>query len=274
MTVAAPRFTLDPRLAPGPGLRALALGQLDHAIARLARGNERDVHEARKACKRVRALLRLARPGLPSYAKENARVRDAARALSALREADVLRATARSVGLSATIGAARASPARLRAATGRAVRLLRLERRAVAEWPADAVSRATLERAFLDGYRRARRKLRRARRKPRAAVLHEYRKQVKYHRYHCEALARLWPRLAPRSAALDALGDWLGRHHDLEMLALELERHPERFPREALPAATRRLAAEQRRLGQRALRAGARHFGGGASAWFAARVVP
>lgn len=273
MITAAPRFRLDPHAPTARAVRVLALAQIDHAIDHLARGNERDIHEARKACKRVRALLRLLRPGLPGYRRENARVRDAARALASLREADALRATARSLGLGLTVTAPPPTAARLRAATGRATRLLRLQRRAAAAWPADALSRAMLDRAFLDGYRRARRDGRRAARKPQAAALHEWRKQVKYHRYHCEALARLWPQLAPRVPALDALGEWLGRHHDLEVLALQLRRRPHLLPLAALPRAERRLRAEQRRIAARALRAGARLFAEDARPWLARLVA-
>ena len=273
MIAAAPRFRLDPHLPPGRALRALALAQLDYALARLARGNERDVHEARKACKRLRAVLRLARPGLSQYHRENARVRDAGRALAALRDADVRRATARSLGLALAADPRRAGQAQVRAATRRAARLLRIEHRAVADWPADVISRAALDRAFREGYRRARRDAQRARRKPQAPQLHEWRKQVKYHRYQCEGLARLWRPLTQRVAPLEELGEMLGRHHDLEVLALELRRRPHLLPPAAAPRAARRIRAEQERLARRALRYGAHLFAEGPRAWFARETV-
>ena len=70
--------------------------QLDRAIQELTHGVEVDpveaVHEARKALKMERALLRLARSSLkPALRRrENAAVRDAAARLSGVRDADVM----------------------------------------------------------------------------------------------------------------------------------------------------------------------------------------
>jgi hypothetical protein len=54
--------------------------------------NDSDIHEARKVLKKARASLRLIRPGLKdrTYRLENNALRDAARPLSALRDAKVL----------------------------------------------------------------------------------------------------------------------------------------------------------------------------------------
>lgn len=273
MTPAAPRFRLDPRLPAPRAIQRLAQTQLDHALASLARGDERGIHEARKAGKRLRALLRLARPALGTgYRVQNLRLRDAGRALAALREADALRATARSLGLGLAVAPPPRASARPRA-IARADRLLRAQRRAQAGWPADAPARGDLDPALIEGYRRARRCGREARRHARAATLHEWRKQVKHHRFQCEAAAALWPRLQRRVRALEELGELLGRHHDVEALATELQRHPQRLGgRQAVAAAARRLRREQHRVATRALRAGERLFRRGARAWFAHEV--
>ena len=69
--------------------------QLDQAIRELSEGIGEDpvraVHDARKAIKKERSLLRLARGAMPSAQRrrENATLRDAARALSGVRDADV-----------------------------------------------------------------------------------------------------------------------------------------------------------------------------------------
>jgi CHAD domain-containing protein len=269
VTSAAPRFRLNTRQPTARALGRLALEQVAHALAGARRADARGIHEARKACKRLRALLRVMRAALgDAYAPQNRRLRDAARALSRARDADVLRATARSLraGLAVNL------PARHRldrAARRHAVGLLQLQRRAILRWPFDVPTRAGLEAGITRGYRRALRAARQARRKPRATVLHEWRKQVKYHRFQCEAVATLWPALGRRAAALDELGERLGRHHDLEVLALALQRQPQRFgsPPVVLRAA-RRLGNEQERIARRALAQGARLFREPAGAWF------
>lgn len=275
MTAAAPRFRLDSRRAPARAVRQAALDQLDYALASLRRGDARGIHEARKAGKRLRALLRLMRPALGrGYRAQNRRVRDAGRALAALREADALRATARSLGLGLAAG-----PAPQRGAQARAIRqaalLLRAQARAVRAWPVASLSRADLRDALVEGYRRARRAGRDARRRPDAPRLHEWRKQVKHHRYHSEAAAPLWPRLRLRTAALERLAETLGRHHDVEVLALELAREPLRLGAlELAPATERRLRREQARMAAQALRAGAHLFEARAREWFRREIAP
>ena len=267
MRSAAPRFRLDARAPAARAVRRLALEQLNHALAGVRRGDARGIHEARKSCKRLRALLRLMRPGLDKACRAgNRRLRDASRALSGRRDADVLRATARGFGLGVAVGV----PAPRPALAGRAVKLMQLERRAIDRWPADALSREALDAAVIEGYRRARRAGRQARQRRRAVDLHEWRKQVKYHRYQCEAVAPLVPPLLRRVRALEDLGEILGRHHDIEVLAQTLRRQPHRFggPDVVLPAA-RRLHREQGRLAARALRAGAKLFRDDPRDWFA-----
>lgn len=88
------------RLGDGEGadhaIRRCAGEQLDRAIAELSDGVKTDpvdaVHAARKALKKERSLLRLARGSLSSSVRrrENAALRDAGRRLSAARDADVL----------------------------------------------------------------------------------------------------------------------------------------------------------------------------------------
>ena len=82
----------------GDGVRRIARGQLDLAGERLdagagARGDlDGAVHETRKAFKRLRALVRVARDALGDevYRRENTIFRDAGRRLSSARDATVL----------------------------------------------------------------------------------------------------------------------------------------------------------------------------------------
>src|SRR5262249_28083071 len=82
------------------GLKRIALGQLDLAIEMLATEDgqtlsESAVHEARKALKRLRALIRLLEDELGEqlFARENAVLREAGRRLSAARDAEGMVAT-------------------------------------------------------------------------------------------------------------------------------------------------------------------------------------
>ena len=77
------------------GVRRMAAGQLDTALAHLGcEDGERDkhIHEARKATKRLRALVALVRRDLGDevYALENQCYRGAGQRLSELRDATVL----------------------------------------------------------------------------------------------------------------------------------------------------------------------------------------
>ena len=96
------RSSLSYRIRPGSSVRKnvrrLARRELDRSLAALDEpgelGLEETVHDVRKRCKKVRGVLRLARPGLGrEYARANAGVRDAARELSALRDAHATLAT-------------------------------------------------------------------------------------------------------------------------------------------------------------------------------------
>jgi CHAD domain-containing protein len=96
------RYGIDPR-QPLPGelgrivrtQHELVRGQLAQARAAASgdtKGIEEPVHEARKALKRLRALVRLLRPGIGRkvYRRHNELWRDAARRLSGGRDAHVL----------------------------------------------------------------------------------------------------------------------------------------------------------------------------------------
>src|SRR5579875_592563 len=77
------------------GVRRIATEELKYATSQLRTGDpeklEESIHEARKAIKRLRALLRLVRPELGScFRKENAALRDVGRSLSDLRDSSIV----------------------------------------------------------------------------------------------------------------------------------------------------------------------------------------
>lgn len=181
------------------------------------------VHEVRKAVKRVRALLRLLRPGLPDHEALDTLLRDAARHVAALRDADVLLHTLETLspgGLPAVRAAlharrsaggadAEAALAACRAALAAAEPMLR---GLSLTGSSDEVLHAGLSITL----RRARSANRVALRADSAVALHDFRKRVKDHLYHARLLTPLWPELMhPHAEAAEALSEALGKMNDI-----------------------------------------------------------
>src|SRR5919106_3312410 len=88
-------YRLRRKESPIAGIRRVGEGRADDALDQLHDGVERNpdaaVHEARKDLKKLRSVLRLVRHevGDDLYRRENARFRDAGRALSGARDAQV-----------------------------------------------------------------------------------------------------------------------------------------------------------------------------------------
>jgi CHAD domain-containing protein len=109
-------------------------------------------------------------------------------------------------------------------------------------------------------YRQARRAFAAARTDPTVEHLHDWRKQVKYLRYQLTFLRTIWPEMMePLVEQTDHLGELLGEDHDLAVLGQRVTADPERFGGEevrellfTLIARRRReLQAEAMLLGQR-----------------------
>jgi len=278
VTRKAPAFELDTRLPPARAVHRAAAAQFDYALASLARGDAGAAHDARKVCKKLRALLRLIRPRLGrAYLAENARLRDTGRVLSQGREAAVLVETAdrlfgADAGLEPLATSIREWPHPETAVPFQQARqLLETGRQCAAGWPIRKLSAGNLMIGLLAGYRRARRSFQRARRSPTPLALHEWRKQAKYHGYQAALLSRLWPDARTRINRLKKLSDLLGEHHDLHVLAMLLRRRkadvgsPER-----LPAARKRIRDAQAECTREALALGKLLFSAGPLAWLEA----
>ncbi len=266
-------YTLDPAMPLIDTVRDVARDQIEAAIDSLE-GAEADmeeaVHDARKRCKKVRALLRLVRPGMgDSYASENAAFRDLARPLSGPRDAQVLLETIDMLEEHAETGAATKvlRPVRDWASRRReamqgentladrvdgALSALGQARKRAAGWEIGDPE-AALEGGLRRSYARARGGWQEARRSDDPGLMHEWRKRVKYHWYHCRLLRRAWPdAMKARAAAFDELGDALGTDHDLTVAVDTLRRAAG-----DLPAETRGAVEALARERSRALRADA-----------------
>lgn len=228
-------FRLSRRDLPSEGARKLADEELSAAIARL-RGQEgspdQRVHAARKSIKRVRALLRLLRSSMRKgrFRADNVALGDAARGLSAARDAAVAIATfdhlvsepdtllvAVRQDLVARSGDAGAAPDEA-TLHGAAEALEQLRPRLVADlgeldWD---VLAAGLEASYAGG----RVAMRAAFAAPHDEAFHAWRKRAKDLWYQAQVLeGSCPPQLRALSEMLAELGDLLGEDHDLAVLA-------------------------------------------------------
>jgi CHAD domain-containing protein len=236
------------------GLRRIARqhlqAALEHVAGATADSSDKAVHEARKAFKKVRAVLRMVRPkiGQSAFRLENESLRDAGRPLSEVRDATILVQTLEK--LKAEFAEAipaetfvpvheellahqdqvrkrvldkQQSLAGTEAATGGAI-----ER--VSEWLDVPNKWSSVAKGVKRVYRQARRRHGEAKADATMEARHEWRKAVKYLRYQLEILRPLWPEgLGELTAQAERLGQLLGEEHDLAVLAGILSDRPERF---------------------------------------------
>ncbi|HEX6986240.1 MAG TPA: CHAD domain-containing protein, partial [Planctomycetaceae bacterium] len=87
-------YRLKRKESVADGVARAAREEAEKALAAVTGGGrpaDERIHDARTRCKKLRGLLRLVRPHLGDlYREENARLRDAARPLSAVRDAAVV----------------------------------------------------------------------------------------------------------------------------------------------------------------------------------------
>ncbi|WP_306128713.1 CHAD domain-containing protein [Roseovarius sp. MMSF_3350] len=238
-------FHFEPHAPLPEEVHRVAEDQLNRALAATeCAGDDVDgaVHDLRKRMKKLRGLARLVRTGLgDTYNEKNKRFRDIARLFSDIRDPQVLCETLDTLQQAANDDAAGQSFQPLRAwAQDRRDRVLtsgdlgdrmstarnRL-RDALADvdaWRIDGPPEDILRKGLKKTYKRARKRYDFVQETPGPGPLHEWRKRVKYHWYHCRLLREGWPEiLKPQIDALDRLGDLLGDDHDLVVLVDTLE---------------------------------------------------
>jgi CHAD domain-containing protein len=267
----------------------IARGRLDDALEHLHDGLGDNVavavHETRKDLKKTRAVLRLIREGIgeETYRRENSRFRDAGRALAGSRDAEAKVETLDS--LAERFGDH--LPAGFEALRER----LEVERDALAEAQSDddsetrrlaaqaaaeiAAGRAAMERWSLAksgwgllgpglkrSYKRGRDRFGDLLSDPSPESVHEWRKRVKDLWYHLRLLRNSWPEvLGAMTDQAHELSDLLGDHHDLSVLAQDLESRPELAGGSQESAAiTGLIEARQEELLERAVPIGERLY--------------
>ena len=267
----------DDRL--GDGVHRILDEQIDQAVAEL-RGQtpqtrDDEVHEARKRCKRLRALLRLVRDhlGTDLYRRENVAIRDASRLVAPVRDTLVLVVTLDAVvdgangqldarAVVATRRALKAAHNRMRQQTlyrgivteQAAVALLEVQRRSH-DWPLDDLRFDDLRSGLARVYRRGRNRMSGAYGDPTPERFHDWRKRVKYLWHHLELLQPAWPGyLDALAEQTHDLSDLLGDDHDRTVLEQTVRERPDLIINPDVARALMTVLAEQRQQ----LRAAAR----------------
>jgi len=271
------RLLFEPTLEQA--LRTAVVRQLQVADGELGGRSVRpqQIHEARKAIKRVRAWLRLMEPvlGAPLGAIERTAA-EAARHLAAHRERDVLRATLDSLVVEPDVQQRR----RLSALLGRLAPRSTLSSRSVVDSRAllaevgsaidgivlEDIGVAELESGLRASYAAMRQSGRRASARKSAKRLHAWRKRLRWFTEQSRLLTPLWPtRGGAQAEHLLQLKSWLGRHHDLADLAERLDGIDAPGPlAEELRAL---IIVEQADLAERSLALGPAVFASKAKCW-------
>lgn len=242
--------------------------RLADALARIDKSGplEERVHELRTDLKKSRAALKLLRPavGEKLYRRQNEFCRDAARLLSATRDAQALRSAWETLGIRL-----RQARRTLESDAQQAAERLARDKSALpcarsllkqAEASARRLSLPSGWRGIQKGLRKsygdARRAGRMAARKPADANFHEWRKRVKDQRYQLDLLAEDAKELRSLGSAVERLSDVLGEEHDLSVLRDKISREPDRFGGAGSDAALLAIERKKKGLRRRALRLG------------------
>jgi CHAD domain len=231
-------FVLAPHETPGAGLTRVIqeqVAKLSIECAEAMQDAPAFAHKARVRCKRVRAALRLAKPmiGSKAYNRENRWWRDQARLLSDLRDAGARLEALETLRpfLATRIGTAMTRKLAERFETNRvavdaasaiSAFVLAMDKRAEDLIPEMASGgREEMVEALGDTYRLARLTMKAALQEEEPELLHEWRKQAKYHALHARLLRLTFPDvLDQRVAAVRDLAGLLGEAQDIEVLAI------------------------------------------------------
>lgn len=212
-------------------VRAIAIEQIDKALQAVVSNDDFDttVHTLRKACKKLRALLKLVRPAFEDYESENAAIKAIADQFSVARDAAVM------VETLSRLAEPTAGPVlerleerarHLRSQMGEEALLAsaraQLEdlHQSALDWRFGASGRAIVLPGLRKSYSRFRKGFTQASEKGDSETIHEWRKATKTHWYH----ARLFEPAAPDALGgavvyLEKLGTMLGDHQNLAVLA-------------------------------------------------------
>lgn len=224
-------YKFDPKgEPPETAFRAVAIDQLDEALADLDQPDSSGrsaVHEARRRTKKLRGLLRLMRAGFADFSNENAALRDAAGLLSHLRDREVRHETLKALAswrsntlfdrlLAASDGAdVHDDHEALEEFRDR----LRTLRARAEQWGLSRSGIDTLSIGLKRNYRMARHRMEDAATRRSPERFHEWRKSNKAHGFQLDLLRKAAPEMiVGELEVVDKLSAVLGQHHDLVVL--------------------------------------------------------
>lgn len=274
---------------PTLGARRILCDQITEAIESLQgkRVTGAEIHAARKSIKKARATLRLLRNGMAesAYRRENAALRDAARPLSAARDARVLVETVTRLEKQHARAAAASVPKSFRQSLKRDQRKIRQPKNLPQHTKSLATIRDRTERVRLAKedwtvfgpslrrvYAKGQKAMQQALKTPTPVRFHEWRKQVKYLWHQLQVLSPISPaQIGKLAKELHRLSDDLGDDHDLAVLREQIVSRPECFAEKkgGADALLALLEQSQRRLRAKATRAGGRIYSESASVFTA-----
>jgi CYTH domain-containing protein/CHAD domain-containing protein len=267
------------------GVRRAIVGRLDKAAERLREANgagadgdalAEAIHGARKDLKKARAALRLVRDelGEKTFKRENRALRDAGRALSASRDAEVKLATLDALAQgdgevpSASMGPWREALVADRdrivggesAGIPDAVAAIEAVAARAEDWRLRTDGWKLLSPGLDTAYREGREALAALGDEPSFEAVHELRKRGKDLWYQLRLLRDAWrPVLEPTAEEVHDFTDRLGDHHDLAVLCIDLVGREEVDPADRETLRTL-IEDRQRELLAEALAAGERIY--------------
>jgi len=225
-------------------VRRIACEQIDSATVSIDRRERAEaVHDVRKRCKKLRALVRLVRPCFAGFDEENAEYRDTARLVSSARDAQVMidtydslvrhyrhevdRREFGSIRRRFTLQRKAETEGDLDQALDEVRDRLQHARERARGWQLQEDGWEALSKGLAKSYGRARKAAAIAHAKPTDENFHDLRKRIKYHWYHCRLFAPLWPQLmATHIDVARELSDQFGFHHDFAVFAGKLALNP------------------------------------------------
>ena len=264
---------IDPRRDRTTEIRRVAHGQIYLAIAALRGKDPEGIHDARKAIKRLRALLDLVHDGLgkDEFKRDDRLLRDAGRRLSSARDSEVVASTLKTLlaeqdnkaaelfaPLQTVLDAeAKAAGEQIRgdqAAVATAIEELVLVDGHVNGWGLSADpdwQTIALKRV----YRRARSASADARKSPGAETMHELRKATQELRYSSSILRAASPKLLGKlNSRATALSDLIGLERDLLLLRDAVRERASMLPPSDQDRLEGLIAARRKQLRRKALK--------------------
>ncbi len=275
-------FRIQPNETVQSGLHRIAHEQIDKAIMEIDSSSldvHKKVHQVRKRCKKLRGLIRLTRTHFEeTYKVENQCFRDAARKLSAFRDAktiivthdDVMERFDDQINRSAFDSIRRELTKQLNAIDESAIaktlasvkQTFLSAKSRVNQWEVAEEGFKAMAGGLCKTRERAVAQLADAREEPDTDTLHQWRKRVKYHGIHLRLLRSGWSAvLKTLIDQTDQLGNLLGEDHDLAVFVQTLEQNHTEFGDDSDVAAIKGLIHQRRsELQQGAILLGTRLF--------------